>query len=1203
MKQKWQFWIDRGGTFTDIVVRSPKGKLRIHKLLSDNPARYADAALHGIREILGLAANAPLPGGEIELIRMGTTVATNALLERTGARTALLITEGFADALQIAYQNRPDIFALDIQRPDMLYEEVVEVKERIDAKGNIVSALDKESVKAKLEGSYAQGIRACAIVLMHGYRYPQHEKQLAVLAAQIGFTQISVSHQLSPLIKLVSRGDTTLADAYLSPVLRSYIERIAGEVHQARIVFMKSDGGLTDAALFKGKDAILSGPAGGVVACVATAKEAGFARVIGFDMGGTSTDVCHYAGAYERCLENIVAGTRLRVPMLQIHSVAAGGGSILHFDGQRFRVGPDSAAASPGPACYGQGGPLTVTDCNVILGKLAPRFFPCLFGRHGDSALDNEIVIEKFNELTEEINRCTAKDFTPEQVAEGFLKIAVDTMAAAIKHISVRRGYDVSRYLLNCFGGAGGQHACLVADALGIKQVLLHPLAGVLSAYGMGLASVSAMRERSVEAELSPALLEDLAGIRDAMYGECAAELKAQGRLPAPTTLTCRLLVKYRGSDTALDLDFAGLKKISSSFEAAHRQRFGFAAPDKPLVVETIVVALSEKEDKAPMETATMHRPSRPAAAAATVHCFMQSEEREVPVYQRAELQRGQEISGPAIIVESAATIVIEPGWQAWVTIEDNILLKAKAAANAAADTTIGTDANPVQLEIFNNLFRSIAEQMGATLQKTAFSTNIKERMDFSCALFDDQGNLIANAPHVPVHLGAMSESVRAIIRRYRGSFRAGDAFMLNDPYAGGSHLPDITVVSPVFDKASGAILFYTASRAHHADIGGISPGSMPPASRNITEEGVVIRHFHLVQAGEFDEAGVIELFSSGPYPARNIAQNIADLKAQLAANNTGIQELLNTVAQYGLEVVRAYMQHIQDYAESATRAAIGVLKDGAFAVELDNGSRIKVKISIQAAAGAARIDFSGTSPQQDDNFNAPLAVTRAAVLYVFRTLLDVDIPLNEGCLRPLTIIVPEGCMLHPAYPAAVVAGNVEISQCIVDALFAALNIMAASQGTMNNLSFGNDEYQHYETICGGAGATWRAHGAAAVHTHMTNSRLTDPEILESRFPVLLEEFAIRRGSGGRGRCSGGAGARRRLRFLEPMSAALLANRYRVAPFGLNGAEPGLPGTLRVERSDGSVEHLSSCAQVAMQSGDCMIIHTPGGGGFGKPGS
>ena len=1198
-KSRWQFWVDRGGTFTDIVARAPDGSTQVHKLLSENDSRYEDAAVQGVREILSLPDNEKIPEADIEVVRMGTTVATNALLERKGIRTALVVTKGFADALYIGYQNRPDIFALDIQRPQILYEHVIEVEERIDAQGNILTPLNLESLRKELELSHSKGIRSCAIVLVHGYRYNEHEQSVAELAKEIGFTQISVSHQVSPLIKLVSRGDTTVADAYLSPVLHDYIQKLTQGLSGARTLFMKSDGGLTDAELFKGKDAILSGPAGGVVACAQTARNAGFEQVIGFDMGGTSTDVCHYTGEYERELENIVAGIRLRVPMMQIHTVAAGGGSILHFDGHRFSVGPDSAGANPGPACYGQGGPLTVTDCNVQLGKLRSRFFPRIFGKDGSQSLNDDIVREKFSELSSEINQATGKSFSPEQVAEGFLRIAVDTMASAIKQISVKRGYDVTQYLMNCFGGAGGQHACLVADALGITRVLLHPLAGVLSAYGMGLAKITALRETTIETDLSATLLDQLAETKHKLHSECIEELQAQGVKPEPATLKCKLHIKYRGSDTALELNFSDMEDIIHNFQSAHQRQFGFAPPNKPLVVETIAVELAAKESESSIESKSASNSSPSGQALEHVSCFMQGKEHSAPVYQRAELQTGQEVTGPAVVLETASTIIIEPGWTGRMTVENDIILERKTALSSEHEAS--AEADPVLLEVFNNLFSSIAEQMGGTLQKTAFSTNIKERMDFSCALFDEAGNLIANAPHVPVHLGSMSESVRAVIKQFSGNFCPGDAYMLNDPYTGGSHLPDITVVSPVFDARAESILFYTASRAHHADIGGITPGSMPPQSRTITEEGIVINPFQLVKAGIFDEQGVIELFSSGPYPARNVQQNVADLRAQVAANNTGLNELLSMVEQYGLSVVKAYMRHIQDYAELETRRAIGVLKDGSFQLEMDNGSHIKVSIKINHEAGEAVIDFSGTSEQQNSNFNAPLAVTRAAVLYVFRTLLDVDIPLNEGCLKPLTIIVPEQSMLSPRYPAAVVAGNVEISQCIVDVLYGSLNIMAASQGTMNNLTFGNDQYQHYETICGGAGACYYADGASAVHTHMTNSRLTDPEILENRFPVLLEQFSIREGSGGSGQWQGGNGAIRKLRFLQPMSVGLLANRYRVSPFGINDGGEGKPGSVRIERTDGSIDTLTSCSQAEMDTNDCIVIETPGGGGFGKP--
>jgi len=1197
----WQFWIDRGGTFTDLVARKPDGSYLTHKVLSENPERYQDAALQGIRELLGLAADEPIPAEKIEVIKMGTTVATNALLERKGDRTALVITQGFHDALRIGYQARPDIFAQHIVLPELLYERVVEVDERLLADGSELKPVDIEALRPELEAVYADGIRGCAIVLVHGYRYPEHENQVADLAREIGFTQVSVSHQVSPLIKLVGRGDTTVVDAYLSPILKRYVNQVASELGDVRLMFMKSNGGLTDARLFEGKDAILSGPAGGIVACARTAQLAGFDKIVGFDMGGTSTDVCHYAGEFERSFETVVAGVRMRVPMMNIHTVAAGGGSVLHFDGGRYRVGPDSAGANPGPAAYRRGGPLTVTDCNVMLGKLQPRFFPQVFGLQADQPLDFDVVQTQFTELAEEISQETGDRRTPQEVADGFLKIAVENMANAIKYISVQRGYDVTQYVMNCFGGAGGQHACLVADALGMKKILIHPFAGVLSAYGMGLADMTTMREQTVEAVLDQDLIEQLDREFAAMTADGRTELHAQGVQDENIEVLHKVHVKYAGTDTALLVDYGDQSSISAGFEAAHQQQFGFSSPDTGLVVEIASVEVIGKIRSASDESDFPQRQAGEAQPLDSVRAYMAGAEHDTPVYDVEALQPGDSVKGPAIIKEAISTIVVEPGWAVRLNTKRHVVLERVEALPKRV--AVGTEADPVMLEVFNNLFMSIAEQMGLALEKTAYSANIKERLDFSCAIFDPTGSLVANAPHVPVHLGSMGESVRAVLERRRGELRPGDVIMLNDPYHGGTHLPDVTLVTPVFDQPpqshAGQILFFVASRAHHADIGGITPGSMPPASQHIDEEGVLIDNFLLVERGKLRRQAVVELLSSGPYPARNIEQNLGDLKAQIAANETGTRELKKMVGQFGLEVVLAYMKHVQANAEEQVRRVLDVLKDGAFDNEMDDGSRITVAIRIDKTSRSATIDFTGTSTQRPSNFNAPLAITRAAVLYVFRTLVDVPIPLNEGCAQPLQLIVPEGSMLSPRYPAAVVAGNVEVSQAVVDALYGALGVMASAQGTMNNFTFGNERYQHYETLCGGSGAGKDFDGTSAVHTHMTNSRLTDPEVLEWRFPVLLESFGIRHDSGGEGRWRGGDGARRRIRFLEPMTAAILANHRRVPPFGLAGGQAGALGRNWVERTDGRREELSGTAETAMAVGDVFVIETPGGGGYG----
>ncbi len=1194
---QWQFWIDRGGTFTDLVARRPDGSYITHKVLSENPERYPDAALHGIRELLGLEAGAPVPAERIEEVRMGTTVATNALLERKGDRTVLAITRGFGDALRIGYQTRPDIFALHIVQPELLYERVVEVDERVAVDGQVLSPVDLETARRDLQAAYDDGIRACAIVLIHGFRHTGHERQVAALARSMGFTQVSVSHEVSPLMKLVGRGDTTVVDAYLSPILKRYVDQVAGQLGDTRLLFMKSNGGLTDARLFEGKDAILSGPAGGIVACARTGQLAGFHKVIGFDMGGTSTDVCHYAGEFERSFETVVAGVRMRVPMMNIHTVAAGGGSILHFEGGRYQVGPDSAGANPGPTAYRRGGPLTVTDCNVMLGKIQPRFFPQVFGPQGDQPLDAAAVTAGFQALAETIHAATGDRRSLQEVADGFLRIAVQSMANAIKQISVQRGYDVTRYAMNCFGGAGGQHACLVADALGIKTVLIHPFAGVLSAYGMGLADITAMGERTVEAvlddKLVAALEEDLA----ALEADCKDELRRQGVAHERMDTIRKLHLKYAGADTALSVDHGPRAAVVAAFESAHQQQFGFVSADTALVVELASVEVVGRTAEAGEEPEQPQRAQGRAESVATVRAYMAGQERDTPVYDIDHLLPGDAIHGPAIIREAIATIVVEPGWALRLNSRRHVILERVEALPSRV--AVGTKADPVMLEVFNNLFMSIAEQMGVTLEKTAFSANIKERLDFSCALFDPQGGLVANAPHVPVHLGSMGQSVRAVLAAQGDSLRPGDVYMLNDPYHGGTHLPDVTVVSPVFDEAGQEILFFVASRAHHADIGGITPGSMPPDSTHIDQEGVLIDNFLLVEQGVLRRQALIELLTAGPYPARNVTQNLGDLKAQLAANGTGVRELRKMMSQFGLDVVLAYMGHVQDNAQEQVRRVLDVLKNGHFQVEMDDGARLRVAIRIDHAKRSAVIDFGNTSPQRPSNFNAPLAITRAAVLYVFRTLVDAPIPMNEGCAKPLELIVPEGSMLSPHYPAAVVAGNVEVSQAIVDALYGALGVMASAQGTMNNFTFGNDRHQHYETLCGGSGAGQGFDGASAVHTHMTNSRLTDPEVLEWRFPVRLESFGIRRGSGGSGRWRGGDGARRRIRFLEPMTAAILANHRRVPPFGLAGGEPGAVGRNWVERSDGRREDLTGTDQAAMEDGDVFVIETPGGGGFG----
>ncbi|MBT9597297.1 MAG: hydantoinase B/oxoprolinase family protein, partial [Vitreoscilla sp.] len=1102
---RWQFWIDRGGTFTDIVGRRPDSSLVTAKLLSENPEQYPDAAVEGIRRLLGLKPGEAIRADQVDCVKMGTTVATNALLERKGEPTLLVVSAGFRDALRIAYQARPRLFDRRILLPELLYERVVEADERVGAQGDVVRPLDEACLGADLQAAFDAGLRTCAIVFMHGYRHTAHELAAERLARQVGFHQISVSHRVSPLMKLVARGDTTVVDAYLSPILRRYVDQMARQMPGVRLFFMQSSGGLTEAHHFQGKDAILSGPAGGIVGMVRTAQAAGHDKVIGFDMGGTSTDVSHFAGEFERAFETQVAGVRMRAPMMSIHTVAAGGGSIIQFDGARLRVGPESAGANPGPASYRRGGPLATTDANVMLGKIQPAWFPAVFGPAANEPLDRAVVVRRFDELAQAMGSAAGRAVSAEEVASGALRIAVANMANAIKRISVARGYDVTRYTLQCFGGAGGQHACLVADALGMTRVFVHPLAGVLSAYGMGLADQIAMREASLEQPLDVA---GLAAARErlAVLAQAAcAELTSQGVAGEKLATHERVHVRYEGTDTALAVSLpdaepeAALAGIQAMFEAAYRQRFAFLMSGKPLVIEAVsveAVGVGEPTAVGPVVAETVH--AHLAAPAETVRMYVEADEqaagwRDAGLFLRERLAPGATIEGPAIIAEATATTVVEPGWQAMLTAAGSIeLLRVRPRAVRHA---VGTEVDPVMLEVFNNLFMNIAEQMGLRLQNTAVSVNIKERLDFSCALFDAGGQLIANAPHMPVHLGSMSESIRSVIERNPG-MRRGDVYVLNDPYHGGTHLPDVTVVTPVYiEPGESQPAFFVASRGHHADIGGATPGSMPPFSRRIEEEGVLIDNFLLVRDGQLNETAFMALLASGDYPARNPVQTLADLRAQIAANEKGVQELHAMVAQYGRGTVDAYMGHVQANAEESVRRVITALKDGSFELPLDNGAVIRVRVSVDAVAREATIDFTGTSAQADNNFNAPKSVTMAAVLYVFRTLVDDDIPLNAGCLKPLRVIVPEGSLLNPRAPAAVVAGNVETSQCVTNALYGALGVMAAGACTMNNFTFGNATHQYYETISGGSGAGPGFDGTSVVQTHMTNSRLTDPEV------------------------------------------------------------------------------------------------------------
>ena len=1241
----WDFWIDRGGTFTDVIGRRPDGSLVAHKLLSDNPEAYGDAAVQGIRDLLGVKPDEPIPPSLIGRVKMGTTVATNALLERKGERTLLVTTKGFRDALKIGYQARPKIFARHIIKPEMLYERVVEVDERVHADGTVESEPDLAALRRELSAARADGIEAVAIVFMHAYRYPEHEQRVAALAREIGFPQVSVSHEISPLIKLVGRGDTTVVDAYLSPILRQYVGQVArdlsakgvsasiaakgdaaapapaaqgGEMPDRgdipRLMFMMSSGGLTAAELFQGKDAILSGPAAGVVGMAESGREAGFTHLIGFDMGGTSTDVSHFDGEYERAFETEVAGVRMRAPMMLIHTVAAGGGSILHFDGARFRVGPDSAGANPGPKCYRRGGPLAVTDANVMVGKLIPDFFPRIFGAQQNLPLDADAVRAAFAQLAREIG----DGRSAEDVADGFIRIAVENMANAIKKISLQRGYDVTRYALNCFGGAGGQHACLVADALGMTKVLIHPFSSLLSAYGMGLADIRATRQQAVEETFGDAVLASIATVAGRLGEDARSEVIGQGVAPAAVTVHARAHIRYAGTDMALVVPAYSvipeeprssgspppatsamtLAKMKSAFEAAHKSRFGFIDESKEMVVEAVSVeaiggGAKFTEPVLPTTGESLASPTR------RTKFYSRGQWHEATVYTRAQLSPGQAVDGPAIVVEPHQTIVVEDGWRASITAKDHLVLERAVALRR--QSAIGTDADPVMLEVFNNLFMSIAEQMGVSLQNTAYSVNIKERLDFSCAVFDADGTLVANAPHMPVHLGSMDRAVETIIRENKGRIAPGDVYAINAPYNGGTHLPDITVCTPVFDEASRDVLFWVASRGHHADVGGISPGSMSPNAITIEEEGVYIDNFKLVDRGRFREQALYDLLTGAKYPARNPLQNVNDMKAQIAANEKGVQELRKTVAHFTLPVVRAYMQHVQDNAAESVRRVIDRIHDASFEYEMDQGTWIKVRIRVDKEKREATVDFTGTSPQQNTNFNAPEPVTRAAVLYVFRVMVDDDIPMNAGCLRPINIIIPKKSILSPEYPAAVVAGNVETSQAVTDCLFGALASLAAAQGTMNNLNFGNAKYQYYETICSGSPAGPGFPGTDAVHTHMTNTRLTDPEVLEFRYPVLLEDFHIRTGSGGRGEWNAGDGVRRTIRFLEKMDCTILSGHRRVRPFGLAGGEAGQIGRNSVRRNDGRIDALEGADATVIDAGEAVIIQTPTAGGYGKP--
>ncbi len=1204
MQNRWQFWVDRGGTFTDIVARDPTGEIISHKLLSENPKHYSDPVLHGIKNLLGLKNDDGIPEDVIKEIKMGTTVATNALLERKGEKTLLVITKGFRDALRIGYQNRPKLFDKHIQIHEMLYDEVLEVDERVSADGKILIAPNEATIRKDLLVALNSGLKSVAIVFMHAYRLAKHEKVVARIASELGFKQISVSHKTSPLMKLVSRGETTVADAYLSPIMSRYIDQISFELGNIDLFLMQSNGGLTNAQFIKGKDSILSGPAGGVVGMVRTACDAGFKKIIGFDMGGTSTDVSHFNNVYERAFETEIAGIRLSTPMMKIHTIAAGGGSILNFDGTRFRVGPESAGAIPGPKSYRNGGPLTLTDCNVMLGKIQASHFPKIFGKESNQGLDYEKVEEAFCKLAKKIGHVTGNKKTPEEVAEGFLMIAIENMSNAIKQISIQQGHDITNYTLNCFGGAGGQHACLVAESLGMETIFLHPLASVLSAYGIGLAQMRVIREQSYEVPLNKKGVKKINSLLSKLELDAISKIESQGIARSEISVIRKVSIRYEGTDTSLCVDYQTICQMKLSFESLHKKRFGFVFSERNLIIESLSVEVVEATKRSDPSKKN-HTFERTTAIPLDVTKFVsRSKNHQAPIYRREDISPGIQIQGPAIIIDKTGTTIVEPHWQASAGSQGELILrfesgkKSPMSMNEKKDIT--NRADPVLLEIFNNLFMSIAEQMGVLLANTATSVNIKERLDFSCAIFDINGALVANAPHVPVHLGSMGDSVRTIALDQSRQLNPGDVVALNAPYNGGTHLPDITLISPFFDEGGKNILFYVASRGHHADIGGITPGSMPSHSTNVDEEGVLIDNFLIVKNGEFLEQELRLLLSSGPYPARNPDQNISDLMAQIAANEKGIIELKNMVKNFGSKMVQSYMGFVQENAEESVRKVLDTLKGGSFCYELDCGAKIKVNIIINRNSRSAKVDFTGTSAQLKTNFNSPSAVTKAAILYVFRTLINDEIPLNEGCLKPIEINIPPGCMLNPMYPAAVVAGNVETSQAVVDTIFGALGVMAASQGTMNNLTFGNKKFQYYETICGGSGAGPNFDGTDAVQTHMTNSRLTDPEVLEWRFPVLIENFSIRHGSGGKGRFSGGNGVTRRLKFLEPMSASILSGHRRVAPYGMSGGESGVCGENWLEKKNGRKTPLRGTAQVQIMPGDVLTIKTPGGGGYGQ---
>jgi 5-oxoprolinase (ATP-hydrolysing) len=1196
MSPGWQFWIDRGGTFTDVIGVSPSGQLHVRKILSQ-PGGAADPAIRGVRDILSASGQA------IHAVKVGTTVATNALLERKGEPVLLVTTRGFADGLRIGYQNRPDIFARHILLSDRLYSSVLEASERIDSDGATLTPLDAQGLRADLLKARQAGLRTVAIVLMHGWKFPQHEREAAAIARSLGFEEVSVSHELSPLVRYVARGDTTVLNAYLALALRRYVSGLQRELHNldpgARLELMQSNGGLAAADTFHAMSSVLSGPAGGLIGMQWIGNRLGIPRLVGFDMGGTSTDVSLLDGELPRRFEHIIAGVRLQSPMLDVHTIAAGGGSILHFTDGRFAAGPDSAGADPGPACYGRDGPLTLTDVQVLLGHLRPDTLPAVFGRYGQDRIDTEVVAQKFADLASLVTPDAGTPGHVESLAESFLEVAVEAMANAIRQVSTRQGLDAAEFTLFCFGGAAGQHACRVARAAGMRRVLVHPLASVLSAFGIGVADRLAMRRASLRLTLTSAALSTASDKLRELEAQSREELAVFGNdnnAPAAGVRVQHWLELRSGdSETSLSVPASSYEEVLAAFSAMHLKRFSFAAAEHNVVIEAVRVEARMASIDAIALRMPQSTPQAPLPA--SVRAWFGGWV-DVPVVRGSELNA--QLTGPALIIEPNSTIVLECGWRAQRLQGGELLLDAPGAASEQVLREKHAP-DPARIEIFNNLFMHIAEQMGEVLKATAQSVNIKERLDYSCALFDAGGGLVANAPHMPVHLGSMGASVRAVIDTQGSNMNPGDSWLLNSPYHGGTHLPDMTVVTPVFLGNTANPDFFVASRAHHADIGGTTPGSMPPFSRTIEEEGALFECFLLVAGGALRERELRAALASTRFPARNPDQNVADLQAQLAANSRGIAQIGRAVQRYTLPVVHSFMRYVQDNAATSVRNAIGHLQPGEFRYEMDNGQVIAVRIDIDYNSRTARVDFTGTSAQDPHNFNAPRAVCLAAVLYVFRTLIDRPIPLNEGCLEPLEVVIPPGSMLDPLPPAAVAAGNVETSQCIVDALYGALGVLAASQGTMNNLTFGDSRRQYYETIAGGAGAGPDFDGCDAVQTHMTNSRLTDPEILESKYPVLVREFSVRRGSGGRGLHRGGDGAVRKLEFRAPMSGALLANHRRIAPFGSKGGAAAMPGTASIQRISGDVESLGATARFDVAQGDVLTIETPGGGGFGTP--